>query len=490
MWDHLKKLSRDTLIYGLGGALTRFVGLLLLPVLTRCMTPAEYGTMDMLLTLSSALSMLVLMGMNASLTAFFFEAGTETQKREVVNSNLLFLLAWGLVAAAAAASLGPGFYRSILRIEAPYAWIMLSVLSGLLIVLKDSFASLFRLLFRAWSYLLVSVGGTVLTLLVVVYLVAFMRLGVLGFLVGSIVGGLAAVIFSFTALRSWFGGGVSLPSIKKMLVFGLPFVPTDVALWAIRYAERFLIIGALGSGALGVYSVGVRLGSVILLGTYAFRLAWAPFSLSIQDQPDADAFYRAVDRLIKTAASVAVVLLQAAAYPLLVLLTPPVYHAGHAVVGLVAYGTFFSSIYWVSGLGIILGKKTKFMGLSVALSAAVAVGLFALLIPLMGILGAALAGCLGNLCGNMLALYFGERCHPLGLSNRHTALLALITLSSLFCQIGIYEHVAGLAWRAGLMTLVCLASGAALILVGVDFKMLAAFKSRLVGLRRARTTAE
>ena len=43
MKAHLKKLSGQTLLYGMGDAGTRIIALLLLPVFAHILSPAEYG---------------------------------------------------------------------------------------------------------------------------------------------------------------------------------------------------------------------------------------------------------------------------------------------------------------------------------------------------------------------------------------------------------------------------------------------------------------
>ena len=47
---HIKKLGKESLIYGLGGVISKFLGVFLLPILARILTPFDYGVIDYIAT--------------------------------------------------------------------------------------------------------------------------------------------------------------------------------------------------------------------------------------------------------------------------------------------------------------------------------------------------------------------------------------------------------------------------------------------------------
>src|SRR5256714_15048344 len=69
--------------------------------------------------------------------------------------------------------------------------------------------------------------------------------------------------------------------------FGLPLVPSALALWAINLIDRFFINGYKGQAENGVYSLAVRISSVIIFAMTAFQLAWPAFAYSIKDDGEA-----------------------------------------------------------------------------------------------------------------------------------------------------------------------------------------------------------
>src|SRR5947209_13926953 len=73
--------------------------------------------------------------------------------------------------------------------------------------------------------------------------------------------------------------------------FGMPLVPSGLALWAINFIDRLFLNTISGAGEPGLYSVGVRISSVIVFLFTAFRTAWPAFAYSISDDKEAKRTY-------------------------------------------------------------------------------------------------------------------------------------------------------------------------------------------------------
>src|SRR5437763_8339672 len=73
--------------------------------------------------------------------------------------------------------------------------------------------------------------------------------------------------------------------------FGMPLVPSAFALWAINFSSRIFIAQYKGQVEVGVFSVAVRISSVIVFLMIAFRLAWPAFAYSIDDDESAKRTY-------------------------------------------------------------------------------------------------------------------------------------------------------------------------------------------------------
>ena len=73
MLNHLQKLSKQTLIYGLGDAATRVAALILLPIYTRIFSPQDYGKLAMALLVSTISALVLEFGLRSAFFRFYFQ---------------------------------------------------------------------------------------------------------------------------------------------------------------------------------------------------------------------------------------------------------------------------------------------------------------------------------------------------------------------------------------------------------------------------------
>ena len=95
MLDRLKTLFAHTAVYGLGDVATSVVSLLLLPVFTRYLTPADYGVLQLLLAAEAVLKPTIRCGLGSAFLRMYYDAGAAHRERLV---GTVFLLQLAIVA--------------------------------------------------------------------------------------------------------------------------------------------------------------------------------------------------------------------------------------------------------------------------------------------------------------------------------------------------------------------------------------------------------
>src|SRR5438034_5773429 len=107
MFDRIKELLRHSAIYGLGSIVARIVGVLLLPLYTRYLSPTDYGLIETLIALSAVLTALVAQGMKSAFFRFYFDS-TELERRLlVVRTAFWYVLAASTAVLIAGIALAP-----------------------------------------------------------------------------------------------------------------------------------------------------------------------------------------------------------------------------------------------------------------------------------------------------------------------------------------------------------------------------------------------
>src|SRR5207237_4596369 len=116
-------------------------------------------------------------------------------------------------------------------------------------------------------------------------------------------------------------------------------VPSALALWAITFIDRLFLSSYKGVAEVGVYSLAVRVSSVIVFLMIAFRLAWPAFAYSIEDDSTAKRTYSYVlTYLLFVCCWISLALGALAPWIVKVLApTKPEFHRADEAVGLLAF---------------------------------------------------------------------------------------------------------------------------------------------------------
>ena len=110
-------------------------------------------------------------------------------------------------------------------------------------------------------------------------------------IVGNFAGTLVVYVAAARLPREQLGLEFDRPLLREMNRFGLPLVPAALALARSTSATASSSCSSTGQAEVGLYSVGVRIASAMVLLLTAFRLAWPAFAYSIRDDDEAKRTY-------------------------------------------------------------------------------------------------------------------------------------------------------------------------------------------------------
>jgi O-antigen/teichoic acid export membrane protein len=227
------------------------------------------------------------------------------------------------------------------------------------------------------AYLLLN-GYGILSIVLVVLVIRAMILLVLVFLVKSQIG----------IRRPRFS------KIREYLSFGLPSVPANISAWVVASSDRYVIGYFLGATSVGTYSAGYGLGSLIMMPAAILTFVLPPTLSKLYDEGRMDELKTHLSYSLKYVLAVAIPFVFGAAVlaqPVLRLFsTAEMATQGYFILPLVALSSLFYSAYAIIGHILVVAKKTKIVGVIWTIAAVVNLGLNIVVVPQLGILGAAL----------------------------------------------------------------------------------------------------
>ncbi|UCF77835.1 MAG: oligosaccharide flippase family protein, partial [Candidatus Eiseniibacteriota bacterium] len=256
MFDELKKLFRQSAIYGVGSVVTPFIGFVMLPVYSRYLTPAEYGVLAVAAVVISFLSVLIALGVSSGLLRFYFDYSEKADRDAVIISSLLFSLVSSLVFIVVLWSLATEISGVALDFENGELFLKLVILTSALNTGITNCLAVLRAEEKPVLYSTVTVLRLVLTLSLNIVFVVVLRRNVQGILeAGLISGAVSYAAVAAIVLRGRFFS-ISWTKTKQVLAYGMPLVPGSVAALVLTLCDRYFLKHFATMEDVGLYSVG------------------------------------------------------------------------------------------------------------------------------------------------------------------------------------------------------------------------------------------
>ena len=384
----MKELARHSAVYGVGSLVSRFIAVLLLPVYTRFLSPADYGLIETLIALSAVLTVLLAAGVKSAFFRFYFD---DEDKRRVIRTSFWFTMASGTAGLVAGLALAAPISELLFDTSSHADLVRASFVGLWAHVNYEQMTSLFRVEQRSVAYLIATMINLTLTVGATLLLVAALDKGPLGVIVGNFTGTLLVYVGLLAYRREQLGFELDRPLLREMNRFGMPLVPSALFLWVLNFSDRFFLVKLAGPREVGLYSIGVRMASAIILFLAAFRTAWPAFAYSIEDDLEAKRTYSFVLTYIVVITSWMALALGVLSPWLVRLLTTEEFYSAERVVAPLAFAAAAFGAYIVVVIGIGRARRTRSNWPITGAAAALNVGLNLLLIPEFGMIGAAVA---------------------------------------------------------------------------------------------------
>jgi O-antigen/teichoic acid export membrane protein len=387
----LGELARHSAVYGLGSLVSRFIAVLLLPVYTRYLSPADYGLIETLIALSAVLTVLLAAGVKSAFFRFYFDEPDGPGRLRVIRTSFWFTMASATLGLAAGLAFA-GPISHLLFGTSGHAGLVRAAFVGLWAhVNYEQMTSLFRVEQRSIAYLIATLINLALTVGATLLLVVALDQGPIGVIVGNFTGTLLVYVGLLGYRREQLGLELDRPLLREMNRFGMPLVPSALFLWILNFSDRFFLVKLAGAKEVGLYSIGVRLASAIILFLAAFRTAWPAFAYSIEDDREAARAYSYVLTYIVVITSWMALALGVLAPWLVQLLTTEEFYSAERVVAPLAFAAAAFGAYIVVVIGIGRARQTRSNWAISGVAALLNVGLNVALIPPFGMMGAAVA---------------------------------------------------------------------------------------------------
>ncbi len=451
---NLRRLIRTMTGYSLNTLIGPLFTILLTPLYAAALGTNGYGTVDTLMILAHLLLMFGLLGMNSALSAFYFDSQEPKAREKVASSAVWLVLLWScLIAALIFFTAGPVTYLSVRRTDVVYLTEIIaitlpfSVLYSIQTTLLRLKTAVWRANILAFLYIIVFAASNV----TFIVLLDWGSQGVFwSYLVTYSSTSLAALALAPDAVRSW----PSFSLMRKLSQTGALLVPTGLAVWLLVYIDRpIMIYLGITTAQIGIYAMAYKLASMLAVALQAFYAAWLPFAMEIKDSETAPRTYSKVLTYFAVLGLGLALCISLFSHEVFVLFTTPDFLPAENYVWLLALVPLTSGMHSIVTVGLYISKRLGQLNWTVSAAAAANIALNLLLIPFLGVMGAAVATAVGYVLSPLLSAFVAQRVHPFPFEWGRVLRIFVVYLLLSGCGVflGSRTEVMSLLLRAGLL---------------------------------------
>lgn len=284
MQTYIRKIFSDTVIYGFGNIINRFLGFLLLPLHTYFFNPAEYGVYSLIYSFGFFAAVFYLFGMETSFQKYFIETKEHENRKIIFSTTLQLLLVTSLlfsiliflfsdfIAGLITGNRNNGFLVRLLAVL-----LFIDVLSRFPMILINS-------LQLSKVYTALNVGAVIVNISANLLFIAVLGMGIEAIFYSLIISYLFILIVSLVYCRKYLALNFDKTKIKTLIKFAHSFLYYGLFLIILDQADKFIIQYFKGSGEVGIYSACYRIGMIMNLLISGFRTAWIPFFMNLKEE--------------------------------------------------------------------------------------------------------------------------------------------------------------------------------------------------------------
>ena len=381
-----KNFLKSTFILAFGTFLPKLASFITLPIYTGELTKDEYGTFDLITVLCTLLLPVATLQVQSAVFRFLVDYRDNREKQNAIITLLyVFVIPISIVVLII-------LYFALYKLS-PFLRILIIIyyFADILLAVTRQVA---RGLSKNHIYSVSAIINSFLNMILVIILLVYYKTGLNGLVASLTVSATVSFVYIFVALKTWQffdTKRITKKLFKQIIGYSWPMVPNSISLWIVRMSDRLIILAYMGAAANAIYAAANKIPTLLQLAQNTFSMAWSESaSLTIKDK-DADQYYTQMFRILHRVLAGFAAMLMAVQPLLFRILIRGDYAESYIHISILIIGSFFSNIAVYLGGIYIANMRTKSIGITTVISAALNFIINILFIKKIGVFAATLS---------------------------------------------------------------------------------------------------
>jgi O-antigen/teichoic acid export membrane protein len=407
------RLVKQSMLYTLGIAATRFANLILLPLYLRTLSKEDYGALGVLEQLVQLMVIITMAGGMETLVKLGSDASEKPEEQlRLVSTMTTWMLLSGAVVGVVGSLLWPWAGELLGGIR---LW-PLGVCALFTVAASSAFQSLsahLQVRGEVRRHTLFQALRTGVNVAIGVPLLVFTDLGVTALLLATCLSYWICAGILAAQMPRGLRLAIDVALLKRVLRYGVPLMPHIAAAYIFQSLDKFMLAGSAEHGleVAGVYSVGSRIASGVMMLGLGMQRAWLPFFFKQAKQADEESWERVRHLSFWSMAGMAccVAGLSLTAPEVVALITPSGYGTAASVTSVLCLATLFRTGAQTAGAVVLSSESAAYRIWLASLPAAlVNIALNVWWIPRFGALGACWATSVAMALNMLFTVFMGR----------------------------------------------------------------------------------
>ncbi|AXB55380.1 lipopolysaccharide biosynthesis protein [Flavobacterium fluviale] len=389
-----KNLIKNTTIYALGDIVPRILGFISFPILTRYLSPADYGIVNYVSTLTTFLLAFGFLCINTYYLVFYYRCKDSIEQKKLLGNLSSFVILFNFFLVVLSLLFGKSLFSLLGSKISFFPYILIGVLTNFFSIFGVLPSALYRLLEKPLLLTLLTISKGLLILILTLVLVIYYDYSAIGVLYANLlVNFIYAFIFIYIS-RNYIIWNLDFNKIKEALYFSLPLLPGSLAYYITTISDRVLIDRFLSLADLGIFSTAVTLALILNIFSYGAYKAFEPYLFKNWGSHGFLKIFESIRNAFIYVLLIGVLCLSVFSKEFFQIMSGAKFREAYLYVPLIIIGVYSSSISMLYGTVITAKGKTKINSLVSIVGATISISLNITLLPILGLLSAAIVSSL------------------------------------------------------------------------------------------------
>lgn len=399
----IKLFTESFLIYGLGGIISKLIPFIMLPVIAWLIPEtSDYGVSDLSNTAMQFGSALAVLGMYDAMYRMFFEKKDEEFQKKVCSTAIVFTCISSVIVSILMV-LFKDMIAQLFFKDVKYSYLVyITALTTLVSATNQIVAAPTRMQNKRKVFLVTNTVSPLISYLVSIPLI-LNGYYIIALPIGALISGISLEITFLILNKKWFVfRKFDFKLLKKLLVIAIPLLPNFLIYWLFNSSDKVMISNLIDTGASGVYSIGSKLGHCSQLIYTAFAGGWQYFAFSTMKESNQVQSNSKVFEYLGLISFIASMYVFSFSELVFKIVFPSDYYSGFIVAPYLFMAPLLQMLFQVAANQFLVIKKTWPNFFILFSGAIINIFLNLILIPKIGIEGAAIASFIGYVFSNII----------------------------------------------------------------------------------------